>query len=134
MQRDDEFMSQLLIEARSRRGGHEGKISVTAVVTSQILLDVLDICGIPPQYNRQLMYAHGHSTKSFDFTIVNGDRLKTGGLNWPNSGVEKLSDMYMLMKKIEVPSVQLMKSLLLSVRQTPKMYTWANAPPELRAR
>lgn len=110
----------------------EGKVSVTAVVVAQAILDILDTCKVP-QFYRHLKYAHQHESESFKFKQLPGRGLSTGDLNWPNSGTQFLMEAFKLMRCVEIPGLPMMKTMMLQVSTTPKMYTWDNAPPQVRA-
>ncbi|KAI1371236.1 hypothetical protein F4677DRAFT_450655 [Hypoxylon crocopeplum] len=112
----------------------EGKLSVTSVVTSQILLDILDICPDLPRFQKQLSYASTHVSKSLDLTLLPSNTLVTGGLNWPKSGRDIISRIYETLRSIELPTIPLMKNLLLQINHTSKMHTQTSSSPECRAK
>ncbi|RYP02975.1 hypothetical protein DL764_005461 [Monosporascus ibericus] len=132
LQRDNQILSQLLIDLmlpdkarkHARNLGDEemlkrpqkdivlrmlskvwksGKLSVTAAVTSRVLLNVLNTCRTAPRFNRQLTYACQHASKGFEFSQVPGGGLKTRGLNWPFSGNQVLAGTWDLLSSIETP-------------------------------
>jgi hypothetical protein len=60
----------------------KGIMSVTAVVTAQVLLDIQDVCQSKlAVIHRQLMYAHKYASDSFRFKDLADSRLMTEGLN-----------------------------------------------------
>ncbi|KAI0138552.1 hypothetical protein F4776DRAFT_618877 [Hypoxylon sp. NC0597] len=166
LQRDDEILSQLLLDLQLPDRGKgkrkptkemeniwmrqrlaqdiflkalqpvwtEGKLSLTAVVTSQIWLDIIDVCSDLPRFSKQLTYANAYISKSIDFTTTPDGELNPtcGNLKWPKSGEETLLAIYNIMKEIKTPVFPLMKNFMLQIRQTPRLYTWENTAPDLR--
>ncbi|RYP59777.1 hypothetical protein DL769_008395 [Monosporascus sp. CRB-8-3] len=162
LQHDDQILSQLLIDLmlpdKARKhttnlGDEEmlkppqediflrmlrpvwtsGKLSVTAAVTSRILLDILDTCGASQRFNRQLTHAGQHASRGFQFSQVPGGGSKTVGRNWSFSGNQVLMGIWDRLSSIETPTFSVMKALMLQVYKPPKVCRYANAPPEMQA-
>ncbi|KAI2463536.1 hypothetical protein F4781DRAFT_117785 [Annulohypoxylon bovei var. microspora] len=110
----------------------EGKLSVAAVVIAQTILDISDVCNELQNFPKLVTHTNAYASKSFDFQMLEGGIMKTGGLNWPNSGTGTLFTVHALQKRINMPTFPLMKNLMLQIRQTPKMYTWANVPDAIK--
>jgi hypothetical protein len=99
-----------------------------------VLLDIQEACQSKlPILHRQLMYAHKHAFDSFGFKLRADGGMTTEGLNWPNSGVHTIQGTFELLKKIEIPMFPIMKGFMLQIVAPPKLYTYENAPPEMKA-
>jgi hypothetical protein len=112
----------------------KGKMGVSTVVAAQVLLDIQEACQSKlPILHRQLMYAHKHASDSFGFKLRVDGGMTTEGLNWPNSGVHTIQGTFELLKKIEIPMFPIMKGFMLQSVAPPKLYTYENAPSEMKA-
>ncbi|KAI1332921.1 hypothetical protein F5Y16DRAFT_130458 [Xylariaceae sp. FL0255] len=110
----------------------EEKLTVAAVVASQLLLDIIDICGDLSKFPDQLLYSNVHGHESFDFQVEGQGTMKTGRLNWPQSGEKSLLSIYTLMGKIGRSGLPAMKGLLMQTCQTPKMYMHSDMPSKMK--
>jgi hypothetical protein len=82
----------------------KGKMSVTTVVTAQVLLYIQEACQSKlPIIHRQLKYAHKYASDSFRFKQLADSRLITEDLNWPTSGVHTIQSTYDLLKRSRYP-------------------------------
>jgi hypothetical protein len=79
------------------------------------------------------MYAHKHASDSFGFKERADGGMTTEGLNCPNSGVYTIRGTFDLLKKIEIPMFPIMKGFMLQNVAPPKLYTYENAPPDMKA-
>ncbi|KAI1144327.1 hypothetical protein F5Y05DRAFT_418364 [Hypoxylon sp. FL0543] len=110
----------------------DGKVSLTAVFTAQILLDILGICSDLPNFPRQLAVANAYAWNSFDFKATPEGKLITGDLSWPTSAMDTLLGIYKMTKQIKAPAFAAMKTSMLETSQTHRLHTWDNLPLERR--
>jgi hypothetical protein len=112
----------------------QGEDGVSTVVAVQVLLDIQEACQPKlPILHRQLMYAHKHASDSLGFKLRADGGMTTEGLNWPNLGVHTIQGTFELLKKVEIPMFPIMKGFMLQNVASPKLYTYENAPPGMKA-
>lgn len=110
----------------------EGKISVSSVLMAQILLDIVDACGEPGRFFKQLKLATQYASSSFQFSQRADGRMSTGDVWWPDTGTPWLTKNYIAINSIEVPKWEWIKRLKLQNAPGGKAYAYFNAPAWMR--
>jgi len=112
----------------------KGAVSTTAVFTARLMLDVNTMFGPKmPNLYRQLTFAQRFAAESIAVEITPDGRLKTAELNWPNSEVASITEAQSFLEKLKTPVIPMLKHTMVQMNPPTKLYTYANAPPELRA-
>ncbi|OTA97994.1 hypothetical protein M426DRAFT_144524 [Hypoxylon sp. CI-4A] len=99
----------------------EGKISATAVITSQILVDILNTCKIFPSFPNQMLRVTEYASEPI-FYKVSADVEDTGGdLKWDASGTEFLDRINYLFGRVKNPMSSFIKIIMLQTEQMPEV-------------
>ncbi|KAL9623429.1 MAG: hypothetical protein Q9160_002322 [Pyrenula sp. 1 TL-2023] len=126
---DDEF-AKCARELWSR-----GRVSTNMVLASQLLLDILDICGSQdPPFYRALQDSGKTAENAIDFRIDAGGALDTGEVRWLTKDQQLLLDTYQIVKThIPNQAFQTLKQLFLQNNPEGQSFSMDDAPPEVKA-
>jgi hypothetical protein len=86
-----------------------------------------------PDLYRQLTFAHRYASESIAVEITPDGRLKTAELNCPHSGVALMTEAQGFPEKLKMPVIPMLKHIMVQMNPPAKLYTYANAPPEMKA-
>lgn len=103
----------------------EGKISITSVFASRMVLDILNICKDGQKFHADMLAMHSYAYSSFGFSQQN-DTVQIDEFKWLHEATALIEDSYNILDKIKTHPISKLKMAKL---EADRMFPQFSNPP-----